>query len=179
MIVDEVVLVCVLAMAELVGAYGGNMPQKPPTYAERFDVCVAVGRKAAELEWDGGGLYSAVTVAVAVAQEESAFTSPLSKAGAMGPMQIIPRYHCPGPDGVVAPSKRRGVVEGCDLVDAGVKALRWFWLRYDRDWSQALCHYNSGTKCGSGSRRYAKRVLRRHRRLEAQTQAAMTRMGER
>ena len=123
MIVDEVVLICALAMAELVAAYGGNVPQKPPTYQQRFDVCVEVGRVADDLDLP-------VTLAVAVAQEESAFTWPVSKVGAMGPLQIIPRYHCPGVDGVTAPSARKGQRAGCDLVDAGVKALLWFYARY-------------------------------------------------
>ena len=112
---------------------------------------------------------------VSVAYEESKFTRDLtSKAGAVGPMQIIPRYHCPNSEGEHKPHKRQGVRKGCDLVRDGVKALAWFWATYDHDWPTALAHYNSGEKIFASSRAYARRVQRRARRINRQLNAIYT-----
>ena len=112
--------------------------------------------------------------------KESLFRAdPVRKAGARGPLQIIPRYFCPTADGELAPHKRAGRLEGCDLIVDGVKAVKWFWVTYDNDWSAALCHYNSGEKCFARSRGYAKRVVRRWRRLERQLNALLAAEAER
>jgi hypothetical protein len=118
MILDEIALICLLAMAEMVGSYGGNIP---PGHDEKVVVCLEVARAAEDLELP-------VSLVVSVAYEESKFERDLtSKAGARGPLQIIPRYHCPGPEGEHKPHERQGTLEGCDLVRDGVKALGWFW----------------------------------------------------
>jgi len=153
MILDNVALVCLLALGEIVSAYGGNIP---PGYEDRAAVCLEVGRAADELELP-------VEIAVSVALEESRFMRELkSKAGARGPLQIIPRYHCPNPEGAHKPHERRGRLAGCDLVIDGVKALRWFWIEYgEGDWSRGLAHYNSGEKVYPSSRAYARRIMKR------------------
>ena len=90
MILDEIALICLLAMAEMVGSYGGHLP---PTHDEKIGVCLDVARAAEDEELP-------VALVVSVAYEESKFTMDLqSKAGAVGPLQIIPRYHCPTPEG--------------------------------------------------------------------------------
>lgn len=159
MIIGEIALVCLLALGEIVSAYGGNIP---PGYDDRAAVCMEVGRVADELELP-------VSLVVSVALEESRFVRNLkSKAGARGPLQIIPRYHCPDSMGRHRPHKRRGVLAGCDLITDGVKALRWFWSTYEYDWSRALAHYNSGEKIYNSSRAYARRILRRAERIDEQ-----------
>ena len=91
----------------------------------------------------------------------------VSKAKAQGPLQIIPAYFCPDRNGHVIPHKRQGRLQGCALVRDGIGALKWFLGEYG-NWKEALCHYNSGTKCFASSRAYSKRVRRRWARAEKQ-----------
>jgi hypothetical protein len=162
MVLEEIALICMLAMAEMVGSYGGNIP---PGHDEKIAVCLEVAAAADEMEMP-------ISLVVAVAYEESKFTRQLkSKAGAVGPMQIIPAYHCPSPEGEHKPHERRGTIKGCDLVADGVRALHWFWRTYDFDWPDALAHYNSGEKIYASSRAYARRIQRRARRINAQLTA--------
>lgn len=170
MIFDEVVFVCALALAEMSAAWGGHLPPQAP---DRMDVCVEIGRSAEER-------HLPMVLAVSVAYEESKFDRKVvSRVGARGPLQIIPRYHCPSISGVVDPSKRKGVAKGCDLIKHGVGALAFFWRRYgEGGWDEALCHYNSGEKCVSASRQYAARVLKRTRLLEAQLKVALTQLSK-
>ena len=93
----------------------------------RLSVCVSVLDTAEEL-----GVPS--HLAVAVAWHESKFNADaVSKAGAVGPMQILPKYWCP--------DKKKN----CDFLVAGIKALGKFLKKYP-DHKDALCHYNSGIK---------------------------------
>jgi soluble lytic murein transglycosylase-like protein len=97
-----------------------------------------------------------VPTVIALAYEESRFTgSARSKAGAIGPMQILPRYFCPD---------RRE--KGCDPVDAGMKAWGIYSTKYPKP-RDSLCHYNAGRVCNTSSRRYANRVLARAESLRA------------
>ena len=79
-------------------------------------------------------------VALALAWRESRWTcGARSSAGAVGPLQVIPRHWCPG-----------GREAGCDLVAAGIRALAYY-RRTSPDWSEALCRYNAGTRgCAMG-----------------------------
>ena len=61
-----------------------------------------------------------------------------SSAGAMGPLQAVPRYWCPA-----------GVAEGCDLTAAGVRALRYYLRRERGDVRRALCAYTGRRQCGA------------------------------
>lgn len=160
---DPNVILCALALTQTISAWGGNMP---PDYDERLSTCVLVAEAAIEQDVP-------VYIAVAVAERESGFVTGLtSKAGARGPLQIIPRYHCPNPEGEHKPHERRGVLKGCDLVKDGIRALKWFWQDYGGgDWKIALCHYNSGEKCVSKARQYAHGVLKRSGILETQFNA--------
>jgi soluble lytic murein transglycosylase-like protein len=82
-----------------------------------------------------------------VAWHESRFSeSAVSSCGAYGPLQVLPRYHCPG-----------RVLEGCDTVDAGAQLIARLLGRYG-DVSDVLCHYNAGTVCDDSSYHYADRV---------------------
>lgn len=165
MILNDLAVVCALALAQLLTGYGGHLPTD---YDARFDVCVEVAQAASDFAPD-----LPITLVVAVAANESAFTSPVSKAGARGPLQIMPQYFCPDKNGEVWPHKRRGRLQGCDLIRYGVHALQWFRDEYQGDWAEALCHWNSGTKCYKSSRSFARKILRLHRLLDAQMRAVM------
>lgn len=95
---------------------------------------------------------------LALAYTESRFNPHAkSKAGARGPVQILPKYHCP-----------RGRLRGCDLIREGIRHLAHLVDKYDAAWDLVLCHWNGGNVCGAGSRRFARIVAGRARKLEAQ-----------
>lgn len=89
-------------------------------------------------------------LAVAVAWTESAFiSSARSSAGAVGPMQVLPRFWCPG-----------GKEKGCQLVKEGVRALKFYVKRYDHN--GGLCAYFSGQPCSKAppaASRYRSKVI--------------------
>ena len=95
-----------------------------------------------------------MTVAVALAYTESRYsTRAVSRAGALGPLQVLPQWHCPG---------RKA--KGCDLVEAGVKALARYGRLYAHKpggWHTALCHWNAGNRCTKRGRWFARRVMLR------------------
>jgi hypothetical protein len=91
------------------------------------------------------------TLMLSIAWHESTFRSRVkSPAGAIGPLQVLPRYWCP-----------QGSRKGCDLISAGFKAWTTYFKMEKGNEKQALCRYNSGRKCASSSAalRYSKRVL--------------------
>lgn len=87
-------------------------------------------------------------LAVAVSWRESAFTrSAVSKAGAVGPLQVMPRFWCKS--------------KPCDHIEAGIRALRYYTERHGIE--GGLCAYFSGKPCeltGKTSRRYMRSVLK-------------------
>lgn len=93
-------------------------------------------------------------LAVALAWSESRFRRDLtSRHGAAGPLQVVPRWACPG-----------GRAEGCDLVRAGARVLR---AQLDRhgDAARAVCHYAAGNDCNARAARYGRFVAARARDL--------------
>lgn len=74
-----------------------------------------------------------------------------SSQGAVGPMQVMPKYWCPN-----------GKRQGCDLVEAGFNAWQTYFEMEKGDEAEALCRYNSGKKCkhSPGARVYARKVLK-------------------
>jgi soluble lytic murein transglycosylase-like protein len=66
-----------------------------------------------------------------------------SKAGAMGPLQVIPKFWCKS--------------EPCDYVEAGLRALR-FYLNKEPNDRKAICRYNAGT-CKPKSWAWAGKVV--------------------
>lgn len=84
-------------------------------------------------------------LAASVAWNESAFIkSAVSRAGAVGPMQVLPRFWCKSKD--------------CDLVEAGVRALKYYTEKYGTN--DGLCAYYSGKKCTKETSKYKDSVLR-------------------
>lgn len=105
----------------------------------KLDVCVEVSESAFDHGVDQA-------LAVAVAHVESAFSrSARSSAGAVGPMQVIPKFWCDG--------------SGCDHTDAGIRALRTYVSKHGTD--DGLCAYFSGSKCRTSKSRirYRDKVL--------------------
>ena len=124
------------------------MSWKPAPPLERaFRTCMRVGLEAKE-----GGLPAHISIALSYT--ESRFSPEArSNRGAVGPLQILPKYHCP--------SRRE---RGCDLLAAGLSALRRYRTK-NGDWALALCHWNSGNECYRRSRLFARIVLGRARAL--------------
>jgi hypothetical protein len=88
-------------------------------------------------------------LAVALGWHESRFDpGAVSRAGAVGPLQVMPGIWCPG-----------GSVGGCDLVEAGVRALKAYVEKYRRP-VKAVCHYNYGRRaCPPKVVRWAEKVV--------------------
>lgn len=118
-----------------------------PLTPAQANICTQIGLAARE-----EGIHP--PLAIAMAWIESRFSANAeSSAGAIGPLQIVPRYFCPGGDR-----------EGCNLIKAGFRAIRSWQYRYPQTW---LCHYNAGNTCGDRSRRYARAVRRIARKLQS------------
>lgn len=118
--------------------------KKLPT---KFDLCIELMEAAREMGEEQ-------TLVAAIAIEESGISlNVVSSAGAVGPLQILPKYHCP--------YKTR---KSCDLIFDGIEAIAKFRRKYGgpthKDQFNVLCHYNGGNRCGKKAKAYAKRVLR-------------------
>ena len=114
---------------------------------ERVHNCLEVAEYASKNEGVDTEL------AIAVAWTESRFNAKAkSKAGAMGLMQVIPKFHCD-------PKEKE-----CDLVEKGVSLLERLKKKYGT-WSDALCHYASGNVCRPAGERYARKVLGMERKI--------------
>tara|TARA_B100001173_G_scaffold305287_1_gene310478 strand:+ start:2109 stop:2537 length:429 start_codon:yes stop_codon:yes gene_type:complete len=95
---------------------------------ERVSVCVDVVNEAQRQNVEPA-------LAVAVAWRESALTrDAVSSAGAVGPMQVMPRFWCKS--------------KSCNYIEAGVRALKYYTKRYGEQ--GGLCAYLSGRPCQYG-----------------------------
>ena len=122
----------------------------------RMNVCLEIAETAEEMGTDP-------SLAVAVGWVESKFfANAKSKIGALGPLQVLPQYHCPDK-----------TAKGCELIRAGVGALQKYVRKYantkkvHNGIKDALCHYSSGNKCTKQGRRYAAKVYRIKWRIDA------------
>jgi hypothetical protein len=98
--------------------------------ADRIYVCNQIAIKARNAGVDP-------ILAISVGMRESKFTYTTSKKGAKGPLGVIPKYHC---------VKNKN--SKCDLIDAGVFALKKFLELNDDQRCQALAQYNRGVEDG-------------------------------
>lgn len=122
---------CLVILSMLASEHADEMPVRALT-------CAEVSLKAWQHEVPVG-------LAVAVAYHESRLDhEALSSAGAIGPMQVIPRYW-PG-----------------DPVEAGMRALRYYVRKHGPD--EGLARYNAGNRPGPKARAYARKVIRLWRR---------------
>lgn len=132
---------CIVALCSLIAeteAHNGHRA--------RAAVCEDVATEAARQGVE-------ITLALAVAWRESAMTrNAVSTAGAVGPMQVIPRFWCK--------------VEPCDHIEAGVRALKHY--TESRGTLDGLCAYASGKSCsrtGAQVHRYQMSVVKIWRRF--------------
>jgi len=114
-----------------------------------FAVCQALA-----VEAELAGLDQAHVLALAYT-ETRLNPEAVSTAGARGPIQVLPRYHCP---------RRRA--RGCDFMRVGVAHLARLVDKYGT-WDLVLCHWNGGLHCGRKARRFARIVIERARKLAA------------
>lgn len=139
-------LKCATIITQLVGYVD-------PLHTERTLVCAEVLSKAVEQAVDPA-------LALAVAWRESNFTRPPPNPwNCAGPMQVKVHYWCPNRAGAWSLHDADGVLHGCDLVDAGVRGLRYYVTRASGDEYAALCRYGWG-RCDTRERRdYTRRTL--------------------
>jgi hypothetical protein len=128
------VLICVFGVLLI-------MPGEPPGTWNRYQTCLAITRGATSQG-------TSPELAAALAFHESRFNAEArSPAGALGPLQVMPRVWCPG-----------GRVDGCDLAKAGLVALKAYQKRW-KDPVVAICHYNDGNDCRPGPMAWARGVV--------------------
>ncbi len=132
--------------ASLIGFSQENIPEKKLSIM--MDNCVELGMDAESYGFDP-------MLMISIAHTESRFNKEaVSKAGARGILQVLPKYFCP----------KRGK---CDYTMAGFKA----WSRWSkgRKTREALCRYSSGRKCSESSRAryYSRVVMRKYWKLDA------------
>ena len=121
----------------------------PRTYETRMDTCQRVVKASTTAGLDP------VTMAAIGWVESGMIPTVVSRAGAVGPLQVLPKYHCP-----------KGRVRGCNKILAGIKAFKT-WRKHFPKLRETLCHYNSGWKCNRYSRYYARKVLKEMRKIKA------------
>ena len=136
----QIFIVCALALSSFWLDQPPAFARKiQPSFVSRNAVCVDVAWQAKQQGMDP-------YLAVSVAYQETGFVADsVSNRGAVGPLQILRRWHGEG-----------------DPVAVGVRVL----LRNKKiygSWDEALCHYNAGNRCGRRSRYYARSILNRYR----------------
>ena len=134
----------------------GTLPQNRILHEpaqEAFNICVVIASTAIEQELDPFTLVSLGYPASRMDMDA------LSSAGAIGPMQVLPQYHCYS---YTADCERLEplAVEDCDLILSGVCAYKRYYHRHNGDREAAIAHYNGGGNYGESSRRYARAVIR-------------------
>lgn len=114
-----------------------------PSTVARFSTCLDVADGAAS-----AGV--PVELALAFAAVETKFRADrIGGAGEIGPLQALPRYYCPD-----------GIRDGCDALDAGLRALSARLDRWPDDWTEVAARYNGGNTPPARSRQiYAPRVV--------------------
>ena len=186
-------ILCALALQPILDAGGPSYREKMTRpggdYEKRFETCVRIVDAAVDMNVPP-------SLAASVAMTESRFNETArSSVGAIGPMQVIPKYHKP-PKGWRTEDPnllRHGVsvllkfllTEGCEVeiepCDESASRPECEALRYaqarrrgtpiqgcDRKkLSRSLCKYAGGGKCGNKARRYARNVIKRAFVLEA------------
>ena len=112
-------------------------------YSHRLNICEQVAREA-ELAGED------VPLILSMAWIESRFNPKVvSRDGAVGVMQVLPRYTCHG-----RPK--------CNLIREGLRLFKR-WKRRSNSTFEAVCRYNSGNRCSRKGKSYAKRVLQKKR----------------
>lgn len=144
---------CALIVHTLVGHYDAQ-------YVDRVLVCADVLSQAVQGRVDP-------PTAIAVAWQESRFTRPPPNPwNCAGPLQVKVHYWCANVHNEWSLHRADGVLDGCDLVDAGVRALRYYAHTSVNDYDM-LCRYGWG-RCDSPTRRrYVQHTLQVASRVRA------------
>ena len=135
----ELITACTL----MVGIFSGDV--------DRMQTCISVGVEAQIQE-------APMLVAVVMAWRKSRFRMHAQSSVAIGPLQVIPKYWCPGSNPV-----------GCDSVAGGITALRRFIERSKGlVLEHAICRYNAGytVHCALGRNNYSFDVMKKLRWLK-------------
>ena len=140
---------CAILLSHLAGPRSGAsyIRSTGKDYRSRMEVCQHIAYSAEELDLD-------VPFALSIAWVESGFNSSVvSHAGAVGAMQILPKYHCPG----------GRLSSRCNVILSGLRVIGRLTSKYPL--SEAACHYNAGNKCGKQAWAYSRRVMAARERL--------------
>ena len=117
-----------------------------PFKQDRMATCIKVAKAADEFDIDP-------MLLVSVAWHESRFNNKaVSRAGAVGALQILPRWFCGS--------------QKCDYIYAGARAFSRWRKRAKGHLLTTLAMYNGGNKPGVRSRRYAIVVMRTYKLLK-------------
>ena len=113
---------------------------------DRMETCIKVAKAADEFDIDP-------MLLVSVAWHESRFNNKaVSSAGAVGALQILPRWFCGS--------------QKCDYIYAGAQAYSRWRKRARGNTLATLAMYNGGNKPGVRSRKYALAVMRTYKLLK-------------
>lgn len=137
-------MLCLIAVLTIYGQVGTvQTTSRQISLKNRIAVCETVVEEAERQDIDS-------SLAIAVALEESSLTEGKpSEAGAIGTMQILPKYWC----------KSR---KECDPIEAGVRALKYY-VNTSDTYKQAVRKYAGA---GERARLYSKRVMLTYTHLE-------------
>lgn len=129
-------MICLIAVLAF---YPALQERHMYAFSAAHETCEEIAERAERAKIDP-------VLVIAVAGEESRFRRDVeSSSGALGPLQIMPAYWCPA----------RGA---CNLIDAGITALKYYLKREKGDEFAALKGYAGA---GERARLYARRVSRR------------------
>lgn len=102
---------------------------------ERLETCSAIAEEA-----KSQGVDPSLAVSVAWMESRFYYHAKNKKSGALGPMQILPRYWCPNTAGIWSIHRADGDVKNCNTLKQGVFALKYF-VRTRQSIKKALASY--------------------------------------
>ena len=120
---------------------------------EAFNICVEIASTAIEQNLDP-------FILVSLGYHESRMNmDAVSSCGALGPLQILPQYHCYSYTDDCERIEPVPVSE-CDLILSGVCAYKRYYRRNAGEHTATIAHYNGGGRYGQSSVQYAAAVVR-------------------
>lgn len=128
------------------------------SYEKRVATCQVVVSAAVESQLDP-------VLAAVLSWEESSWDGAQvhPRTQVAGPLQVAPRWWCPGK-----------TADRCDLVRAGVRAVAYYLREHKQGRTSqvlGLCHYNAGNVCYPGALRRARYIDAEIREVRRQVSA--------